>query len=295
MGGSEVRVRVLGPIQVVWPDGTTVDPGSVTQRRILAALAIAPRRPVRAETLAEIAGLTTAALRVSISRLRRLLGADAISTGPMGYCLDLDTDAALAVAALSAAGCDLPSLEAALGDWRGAPFAEFATEPWAAPEEARLAELHAMAMENWAEALLESGRIGEAVAELRALIGTNPWRDNPRGLLVRALAAGGRTREALQTYHEYRTTLVEESGIEPSHELQHIGRSRRVRNTASAGGPTGSASCVERPHPENQCAIDFAGHASPGPAWRERLFRRSPACPSHRLRCPLASDALTVA
>ena len=249
MGGSGVRVRVLGPIQAVWPDGTAVDPGSVTQRRILAALAITPRRPVRVEALTEIAGLTSGALRVSISRLRRLLGADAISTGPVGYCLDLDTDAALAVAALSAAGRDLPSLEAALGDWRGAPFAEFATEPWAAPEQARLAELHALAIEDRAEALFESGRIGEAVAELRAHICANQWRDRPRGLLVRALAASGRTREALQSYHEYRTTLVEESGIEPSHELQHIehrvaggwdgrdARARRVHGVAVRGAP----------------------------------------------------------
>ncbi len=217
-----MRVRVLGSIQVVMPDGSVVEPGSPTQRRLLAALAVTPRRPVRAETLAETAGLSMGALRVSISRLRRLLGTDAIATAPTGYRLEVDTDAELTVAALRDANGYLPSLEAALKQWLGEPFAEFAGEPWAAPEAARLCELHAVAIEDRSEALLEAGRSGEALAALRAHIGAHPWRDRPRGLLLRALAAEGRTREALQSYHEYRTTLVDESGLEPSVELQQI-------------------------------------------------------------------------
>ena len=217
-----MRVRILGSIQVVMPDGSVVDPGSSTQRRLLAALALTPRRSVRAETLAETAGLTMGALRVSISRLRRVLGTDTIATTPTGYRLDVDTDAELTVAALRAANGHLPSLDAALAEWLGEPFAEFAGEPWAAPEAARLGELHAIAIEDRSEALLEAGRSGEAVAALRAHIGAHPWRDRPRGLLVRALAADGRTREALQSYNEYRTTLVDESGLEPSLELQQL-------------------------------------------------------------------------
>ena len=224
MADGGTRVRVLGSIQVVMSDGTVVDPGSPTQRRLLAALAVTSRRPVRADALAETAGLTMGALRVSISRLRRILGAGAITTGSTGYRLEVDTDAELAVAALREAIGHLPSLDAALAAWRGEPFAEFAGEPWAAPEAARLGELHAGAIEDRAEALLEARRAGEAVAALRAHIGVHPWRERPRGLLVRALAADGRTREALRSYHEYRTTLVDESGLEPSVGLQQIER-----------------------------------------------------------------------
>ena len=93
MADAGMRVRILGSIQIVMPDGSVVDPGSPTQRRLLAALALTPRRPVRAETLAEMAGLTMGALRVSISRLRRLLGTDAIATAPAGNRLEADTDA----------------------------------------------------------------------------------------------------------------------------------------------------------------------------------------------------------
>ena len=223
MDGARVLVRVIGPTQVV-RDGVVIDPGSPTQRRILAALAIRPRRPVRAESLAELVGLSPSALRVSISRLRKLMGPEAIVTGPSGYFLDVDTDVQRALAAFTAADRDLASMEAALADWRGVPFLEFATEPWATAEHARLSELHALAVEERAELLIIAERFGEAVAELCAHIDAYPYRDNPRGLVVRALAGSGRIREALQAYHEYRTMLVEEIGIEPSADLQQIER-----------------------------------------------------------------------
>ena len=223
MAGTDVRIRVLGPTQILVGD-VAVELGSTTQRRIVAALAATPGRPVRAEILADLAGLSPSALRVSISRLRKVMGNAAIATGPAGYTLLAGTDAMAAAAAFTATDRNLESLRAALAEWAGPPFGEFATEPWAAPEHARLVELHSEAVEECAEALLGGQRIAEAIAMLRAHIGDNPYRDRPRGLLIRGLAASGRTREALREYHEYRAMLVDESGLEPTLALQQIER-----------------------------------------------------------------------
>ena len=56
-------------------------------------------------------------------------------------------------------------------------------EAWAGPEAARLAELHASAIEDHAVALIIARRWAEAIAELRAHVSVNPLRDRAWGLL----------------------------------------------------------------------------------------------------------------
>ncbi len=42
------------------------------------------------------------------------------------------------------------------------------------------------------------------------------------GQLIRVLARSGRRSEAMETYRDLRTRLVDELGVEPSHELQQL-------------------------------------------------------------------------
>src|SRR5436305_693943 len=60
-------VRVLGPVQVVTSSGAVVDLPSVSQRRLLAVLALHARTSVRAEWLAETVGVSPGELRTTVS------------------------------------------------------------------------------------------------------------------------------------------------------------------------------------------------------------------------------------
>src|ERR687895_626734 len=61
-------------------------------------------------------------------------------------------------------------LEAALGLWRGSALAEFADQPWARAEAARLEELRLAATEALVELRLLGGGHAELVGELEALV-----------------------------------------------------------------------------------------------------------------------------
>ncbi len=216
-----LEVRVLGPVGIVGPDGVVELP-SASQRRLLAALALHAPQPVRTEWLAWVLGVSSGALRKIVGRLRGAVGADVIVTTATGYRLDALVDASLACDELQRADGDLVMLEGALDRWRGPALDEFRNEAWASGEATRLAEVHATAVEDLAAALIERGRPSEAISLLEAHIVGNEFRDRPRALLMRALAAAGRPTESLRRFHAYRTLLDERAGTEPSEELRRI-------------------------------------------------------------------------
>jgi tetratricopeptide (TPR) repeat protein len=113
-------------------------------------------------------------------------------------------------------------LREALELWRGPPLGDFAYEPFAQNEAARLEELRLTAVEDRIETELQLGGAAELVGELEALVTGNPLRERPRGQLMLALYRSGRQAEALQAYQEARRSLVEELGIEPTPALQQL-------------------------------------------------------------------------
>ena len=92
--------------------------------------------------------------------------------------------------------------------WRGDAYAEFAHEQWAMAESRRLGELRAGAVEDLAGLLLDGGDCNTAIATLEPHITTYPFRDRPRGLLMRALAGAGRRVDALRAFQDYRRFLA---------------------------------------------------------------------------------------
>jgi DNA-binding SARP family transcriptional activator len=201
-----------------------VDLPSASQRRLLAVLALHSRRSVRAEWLAEELGVSPGGLRTQVLRLRRGLGARAVSTGGAGYRLDANVDANAFCVEIAAApeGDLIGALNHALGRWTGLALEEFASEAWAAGDAARLNELHASATEDLAAGLVAASRCSEAVAMLEAQVAAYPLRDRSRGLLMEALAGEGRQAEALRVFQQYRVFLAEEVGTEPSVEVREI-------------------------------------------------------------------------
>ena len=221
--------KVLGAVRVFDADGRQLTMVSEAQRRLLAMLCLHADSSVRAVVLEERLGLSAGALRTSISRLRRVIGAGALSTGDAGYELRGSVDAveyarlaneAFLSDAVRARSC----LEQAEALWGGPPYDEFAHEPWAEIETRRLLELHSAAVEELALLLLEAGEPTAAIATVRPLIEEQPYRDLPRALLIRALDQVGRRTDALREFQTYRSVLRTEIGVEPSAPLVELDR-----------------------------------------------------------------------
>ena len=223
-----MKLQVLGPIEAVNGSGERVDLGGPTQRRLAAILAVKAGQVVSSERLGDTLGLSPGGVRTAVRRLRQVLGNEAVATVPPGYVLcPAETDVAAFTAMVEDADQAAPGeaaalLTRALGLWTGAALEEFADEPWAQAAAAGLEEQRVAAEEARAEARLACGGFAEVAAEMAVLIQDHPYRDGPRGLLMRALAGQGRQTEALRSYQAYRTLLAEEAGTEPSRQLRDL-------------------------------------------------------------------------
>ncbi len=113
-------------------------------------------------------------------------------------------------------------LRTALGMWRGRPFGELSTEPFALSEVARLEERRLCAVEDRVEADLTLGHHTELVGELEALVAEHPYRERLWGQLLLALYRSGRQAEALRAFGRVRGLLGEELGIEPNTSLRTL-------------------------------------------------------------------------
>jgi len=244
-----VRVRVLGPLEVV-DEERPVAIGGPMDRRLLAVLAIHAGHVVSESKLIDALWgdspprTATKTLQNYVLRLRRSLAHDGnseatvtIVTVPPGYELRAPRDAVDAavvvamreVAAAATASGDhrgaIEVLERALACWRGPSLVEFADEPFARAEAARLDELRTVLAEDRMDAQLALGGHQSCVAELEAIIGADPLRERPWGQLMLAMYRSGRQADALRAYQRARDTLIEELGIEPGRELRALERS----------------------------------------------------------------------
>ncbi|MGZ7019317.1 MAG: AfsR/SARP family transcriptional regulator, partial [Acidimicrobiia bacterium] len=229
MGSEPVikSVRLLGGVHAVAVDGSAIDLPSASQRRLLAILALHSPRRLRSEWLADILGISPGALRMSVSRLRTAIGGAVLQTASTGYSVVADVDVLqFSEAVAGAADTDdrIGGLERALGLWIGPALEEFWGEEWADGEIARLTELHAGTVDDYAEELISARRSADAVAVLEAQVARHPYRDSSRGLLIRALASAGRQGDALRAFQQYRSLLIEELGTEPSADVVRIER-----------------------------------------------------------------------
>jgi DNA-binding SARP family transcriptional activator len=231
--------RLLGPLEV--RDGDRVlSLGAAKQRTLLAILLMNANEVVPVERLIDELwderppDSAATAVHVYVSRLRKQLPAEVLVTCAPGYVvrvgdeeLDVDRFETLVTAGRRAAAAATPEraselLSAALALWRGPALAEFAFEPFAQREIARLEELRVTALEERIEAELELGRHAELVAELEPLVAGHPLRERLRRQLMLALYRSGRQAEALDVYQSARRILVAELGIEPGRGLQWL-------------------------------------------------------------------------
>ena len=258
-------MRILGPLEVV-SGGSSLTLGGQKQRAVLAILATRANTVVSADELIERLwtesppATATTTVQVYVSRLRKLIGSDLIATTGGGYVLRIEPDQldAARFDRLTARGRELRSSDkpseaaAALGEalslWRGAALADFAYDPWAQSDIARLEEERLACLEERLEADLACGRDSELVGELEALVAAHPLRERLRGQLMLALYRGGRQADALDAYQRARSTLVDELGIEPRPELQELNRKILTQEVLAAPSPQSEA---KRTNPTN--------------------------------------------
>ena len=218
-----MEFRILGPLEVRDADHE-VPLGGPRQRALLAILLTHANEVVSRDRLIdelwgkeppETAGNI---LQGYISHLRKAVGQDAIVTRAPGYLVRLEPDRLdlhrferLVERARDAEPGEAAALlREALALWRGPALADFAYEPFAQAEAARLEELRLAAIERRIEADLALGRHADLVAELEALVAKHPLRERLRAQLMQALYRSGRQAEALDAYQGARRALVDE-------------------------------------------------------------------------------------
>ncbi|MDG6104269.1 hypothetical protein Daura_11485 [Dactylosporangium aurantiacum] len=283
-----LRVGILGPLEVTL-DGRPLEIAGGRQRAVLTALVLARPGVLGVDRLAALVVPGACgpdarnAAQTYVARLRRSLGAAAgcVRTTPPGYVLDVPpgtvdadrfaaliathrpgggvTDAAVALAGGEAALDALLRLDEALGLWRGPAYAEF--PDLARAEAARLAELRRDAEETRVELLVRLGRTVEAVAAASALVAAGPGRDRAVRALATALAATGRTAEALDAVRAHRTWLRDEAGLDPSPALLALQSDLLRDPPGPRAAPTGAVTHV--PGAASTTAVTLTPGAAP--------------------------------
>jgi class 3 adenylate cyclase/DNA-binding SARP family transcriptional activator len=234
-----IEFRVLGSLEAVDQDGPLAL-GAPKQRTLLAVLLLHRGEPVSTERLVdEIWGEQPPAsahklVQGYVSSLRRVLGDGLLVTQGHGYALqippgqlDVDRFEILVTEGQRASSQgDAPTaavrLRKALGLWRGPPLADFAYEPFAQAEIARLDEARLAAIELRFAVELAIGHHTQLVADLEALVREHPLREGFTAQLMLALYGSGRQAEALDVYQNARARLSEELGLEPGPELKAL-------------------------------------------------------------------------
>ncbi|MGH3079443.1 MAG: BTAD domain-containing putative transcriptional regulator, partial [Gaiellaceae bacterium] len=234
-----MEFRILGPLEA-WDGGREVTLGGPKPRALLALLLLHPNEVVSSDRLidelwgAESPEDAAGALRVNVSRLRKALPPDVLTTRSPGYVVRVEPDTldlhrferlvdegrSLLARGLAADGSE--RLREALSLWRGPALADFAYESFAQTAIARLEEIRLAAVELQIDADLALGRHDELVGELEALIAEHPLRERLQRCLMTALYRSGRQAEALDAYQDARRALVDGLGIEPGAELKEL-------------------------------------------------------------------------
>ena len=260
-----MRYLILGITEARDERGAALPLGGMRLRALLAALALRPGRAVPVTELVEDVWAdeppadATAALQALVGRLRRVLGKDALTSGPGGYRLatrpedvDLYVFERLARQGGAELEADAPAdaartLRTALALWRGPALADLPDGDHGhalRPEAHRLAALErrieadlrcaesGIPVASGAPAVPEAGAGPDTppdaapapvpaalVAELTELTAAHPYDERFRAQLIRALRTDGRQADALAAYEDARRTLADGLGTDPGPEL----------------------------------------------------------------------------
>jgi len=276
---ATLSVQVLGPF-VVARDGVPVPAHELASRkgRTLLKLLVARRGAVvPADVVAEALwgdrppADPDANLATLVSRLRSVLGADAIAGDRHGWrfagrypriVIDLD-EAERLTAEAEARLDDEPALAGAAAGHalgllgRGPVMADEPDADWAEPVRREAERLAGRARRAAWQAALAVGDLGGALGHARAAVAADPLDETAHRAVMLAHARAGEAAAALAAYERLRETLADELGADPGPETQALHLA------------------VLRGDPPPAAAAARSAMARPGPA-----ARRAPAGPS---------------
>jgi DNA-binding SARP family transcriptional activator/ABC-type glycerol-3-phosphate transport system substrate-binding protein len=284
VGAGAVKIWVLGPL-VVSSDDHLIAIGGRRQRSVLTGLVVAAGETISTERLMAIVWgadpppTARKSLQTYVSRLRRLLGDDVISTTSSGYRLrmdmvDIDADRfdALVEQGRDRLETDPDATWALVGDaldlWRGVPLSDVEANDEVDVYVQRLGEARLRAIELRMSAGLALGRHAELVAELQGLVDAHPMRERLWEQLILALYGAGRQAEALAAYQRCAQQLAAELGIDPSPPLRRL-HARVLVQDAGLDAPGGPP-----PAPEPVVRNPYKGLRAFGEADADDFFGR---------------------
>jgi DNA-binding SARP family transcriptional activator len=233
---SELKVRVVGGFVVCWAGRalTSSEAGSRKARTLLAVLAVHPSALPVDRIAAALWGDVqprdpVANLATLVSRLRATFGADTIvGDRRAGYRLGNQVRIDLFEAADLVAESEMRIARGQPGPARTAAWhaihaldhgdvlAEHPDARWAEPARALHRELLRRARHAAAEAALHTGEIRAARAAAEAAATTDAFDEVAYRLLMRAHRAAGEPARALLAFHQLRTVLATELGVDPA-------------------------------------------------------------------------------
>ncbi len=235
-----MQIGILGPL-VVSDGGRDLPVSGSRLRRLLTRFAVDADRTVPSAELVEAVWPddppqdVANSLQSLVSRLRRALGDPRlIQQLPTGYRLDLAPGAIdagvfteLATTGRAALRSGNPraardTLMTGLRLWRGAPLVDADDAAYTIAPAARWDELRLTALGDMIDAELQLGNGAAMVVNLEMLVEDHPLREQFVGQLMKALAASGRTADALTAYQALRDRLADLLGADPGPEVQAV-------------------------------------------------------------------------
>ncbi|HEX6405160.1 MAG TPA: AAA family ATPase [Pseudonocardiaceae bacterium] len=231
-----MRASVLGGLRV--GGLTDAEIGSRKARTLLGALLLARGAAVRIDRLAEVLWGDSPPERpgdqlgVLVSRLRRVLGADAVRRTGHGYVAGLvpgdllefeawATDAQTRLAA-GEVGAALSAARAALELADAGPLLGTDTGDWLVPERDALARRLAAVRLVVATGALAVGDPLAAVAAAEQALDHDPYDELALRALLRAHVAVGRPAAALAAFARFRARLADDLGVDPAPEITEL-------------------------------------------------------------------------
>jgi predicted ATPase/DNA-binding SARP family transcriptional activator len=219
-----MTVDLLGTLRLR-VDGQAVDVPGSRRRALLAMLALAGERGLTTTRIIDslwpedTPDNAVQALYNHVSRLRGQLGpmADRLERRDSGYRLRLEPYE-LDVDAVHRLGQGDP--QAALELWRGPALAELRSIPGLEAESVGLDELRLQLVDDALEARLARGQ--PMAVEAAAAAAESPFRERTALLHIRALAADGRSAEAMAAAQAFRARLADETGLDPTPALADL-------------------------------------------------------------------------
>ncbi|MHC4732670.1 MAG: BTAD domain-containing putative transcriptional regulator, partial [Planctomycetota bacterium] len=227
------RFNVLGRFEARGPSGEPVELSARKAQALLAYLAVENGRPHTRDRLAGLLWSETGDerarhnLRQALSKIRRCCG-DVVRSSGDALQIDLDNCTSDVVEFERLAGSDDPDelrqcLELYRGDLlEGLIPREPVYDEWLPVARSRLRRIACKTYDRLASALVEHGRIDDAIEALNNRLVMDPACEPAHRDLMELLARVGRRSDALRQYQSCADALKRELGTEPGPETKDL-------------------------------------------------------------------------